>query len=76
MRLLKVDRDHDGKPTLELTKLVTAETAPPYAVLSHTWLPNDEDEVSIQDVMQGASSGTGDKERRLGQDPILCGPGG
>jgi hypothetical protein len=53
MRLLKYDSKRYGEYKLELTKDLTGETAPPYAVLSHTWLPNDEDEITFEDVIQG-----------------------
>lgn len=50
MRLLKWACGPDGEPTLEITKDLTGDTAPPYAVLSHTWLSNDEDEITFDDV--------------------------
>ena len=51
MRLLKCDQQ--GR--LSLTKDITKDV-PPYAILSHTWSPNDEDEVTFEDITTGADT--------------------
>jgi hypothetical protein len=47
MRLLRVD----GPGPLALTKIEDGVTPPPYAILSHTWGP-DEEEVTFNDLRQ------------------------
>ncbi|KAH8901278.1 hypothetical protein GQ53DRAFT_775900 [Thozetella sp. PMI_491] len=49
MRLLK--RDQDGE--LSLTKDLRAEDFPQYAILSHTWAPDSEEEVTFRDFSDG-----------------------
>lgn len=49
MRFLKYDDGH----TLGFTKNLPEDKVPPYAVLSHTWLPDDEEEVTYEDVIDG-----------------------
>lgn len=48
MRLLT--RDGDGK--LSFAKILgdSEDQVPPYAILSHTWLPDDNDEVRFEDI--------------------------
>ncbi|OTA95499.1 hypothetical protein M434DRAFT_393726 [Hypoxylon sp. CO27-5] len=49
MRLLR--QKEDGK--FEITRDLTGEKLPMYATLSHTWLLNNEEEVSFEDLTQG-----------------------
>ena len=51
MRLLK----SDWQGNISLTKDLGRDT-PAYAILSHTWLPNDDAEVSFEDMIQGIAS--------------------
>lgn len=52
MRLLSIDSD--GK--LSLTGGDLTEDIPPYAILSHTWGPDDQ-ELTLQDVVKGEGKG-------------------
>ncbi|KAI1199221.1 heterokaryon incompatibility protein-domain-containing protein [Nemania serpens] len=49
MRLLNVD-------TLQLESFLTEKTRPPYAILSHTWLP-DAEEVGFEDLLRYHEAG-------------------
>ncbi|KAI9164157.1 Vegetative incompatibility protein [Paramyrothecium foliicola] len=39
---------------VDLTKDIHTNSAPPYAILSHTWSSNNEDEVSYRDIVEGS----------------------
>lgn len=52
MRLL--ERRPDGNLLL---REFTDKDIPPYAILSHTWLENNNEEVSFQDIETGSGSG-------------------
>lgn len=55
MRLLKTGPYPPGKEKLELIQ-AWGEKIPPYAILSHTWSSDPEDEVLFADVQNGTSS--------------------
>ena len=59
MRFLR--SDEHGNPCLskDLTKDV-----PPYAILSHTWFPDEEDEVDYQDIKHGL------KKEKIGHEKL------
>jgi hypothetical protein len=65
MRLLQRKRDGD----FELTRELAEDMLPPYAILSHTWLADDKEEVTFEDMERGIA-----KEKVAGYDKILfCG---
>lgn len=60
MRLLT----HDERGNLTLKTFDDADPPPPYAILSHTWLPDNSEEVSLQDLQAGRA------ERKPGYSKI------
>lgn len=62
MRLLR--RKANG----ELSFQTFENDIPPYAILSHTWHTNHEEEVTLQDVE------TGEMKHKIGfqKNPVLC----
>jgi hypothetical protein len=47
MRLLSLGADEELLITKDLTRAI-----PPYAILSHTWSQQDDEEVTLQDVKE------------------------